>query len=324
MDPSSSPLTATPAARAALKEALACVVLGTIIATAVYGITILQAYIYFRHNSASSRTRSFVALLFALDTTTMILTLYGFYDDFVIHFDDVSSFLKIPGTLAAENLLTVLIGMLTQCFFAHRIWGLSKGNVLLVSGIVILSLCSLAPGLVITAHLWTNTYIFSLGSLEIRILAGFANGLSVICDLVIAASLYVYLNSKRTGFRRTDSIIDRLMMYAVNRGLLTATCQACHMILTITLPGRLIYFPFSILDGKLYCNTLLATLNAQRDMRGDGTHIIEVGSRMLDQISAPTSGHGMHRHAPGQLSNASASMPSIATIKDFSRVGKAV
>ncbi|KAM5536913.1 hypothetical protein V8D89_009460 [Ganoderma adspersum] len=306
MDPSSSPLTATPAARAALKEALACVVLGTIIATAVYGITILQAYIYFRHNSASSRTRSFVALLFALDTTTMILTLYGFYDDFVIHFDDISSFLKIPGTLAAENLLTVLIGMLTQCFFAHRIWGLSKGNVLLVSGIVILSLCSLGKSIrEARRDMWMNTYIFSLGTLEIRILAGFANGLSVICDLMIAASLYIYLNSKRTGFRRTDSIIDRLMIYAVNRGLLTATCQACHMILTVALPGRLIYFPFSILDGKLYCNTLLATLNAQRDMRSDGTHIIEVGSHMLDQINTSTSGHGSHRNAPGQLSNVS-------------------
>ena len=69
----------------------------------------------------------------------------------------------------------------------------------------------------LTAHQrlprWMNTYIFSLGSLEIRILAGFANGLSVICDLVIAASLYIYLNSKRTGFRRYVYAIAFTLQY---------------------------------------------------------------------------------------------------------------
>ncbi|PIL35025.1 hypothetical protein GSI_02812 [Ganoderma sinense ZZ0214-1] len=322
MEQPSSPLALPPSALATIREALSCVVLGTIISTAVYGLTVLQAYIYFRHNNTSPRTRYFVAFLFALDTATIILTLYGFYDDFVTHFDDVLSFLKIPGTLALENLLTVLIGLLTQCFFAHRIWALSKGNVLLVSSIVILALCSFGPGVAISAHLWINTYIFSLGSLEVRMLAGFANGLSVICDLLIAAAMCMYLNTKRTGFRRTDSIIDRLMMYAINRGLLTATCQACHMILTIAFPGRLIYFPFALLDGKLYCNTLLATLNAQRAMRGDEPNIIEVGSHMLNPIDSSTAGHGSRRTLHGKLDSASASMPSIR--KDFSGAGKAM
>ncbi|PIL35019.1 hypothetical protein GSI_02806 [Ganoderma sinense ZZ0214-1] len=88
---------ASPAAVAALKEALACVVVGTLAATFVYGITVLQAYIYFKHSQVSLITRCFVAFLFALDTATIILTFVGFYDDFVTHFDDVGSFLKIPG-----------------------------------------------------------------------------------------------------------------------------------------------------------------------------------------------------------------------------------
>lgn len=44
--------------------------------------------------------------------------------------------------------------------------------------------------------------LYYLGSLETRVLAGFANGLSVVCDIVIAASLTYYLHYKRTGFRR--------------------------------------------------------------------------------------------------------------------------
>ena len=44
--------------------------------------------------------------------------------------------------------------------------------------------------------------IYYPGSLETRILAGFANGLSVVCDIVIAGSLTYYLHYKRTGFKR--------------------------------------------------------------------------------------------------------------------------
>ena len=35
-----------------------------------------------------------------------------------------------------------------------------------------------------------------------RIIAGIDNGMSVLCDVVIMASLCYYLHSRRTGFRR--------------------------------------------------------------------------------------------------------------------------
>ena len=47
-----------------------------------------------------------------------------------------------------------------------------------------------------------DTDIFSLGSTETRILVGFANGLSVLCDITIVGALCYYLSSKRTGFKR--------------------------------------------------------------------------------------------------------------------------
>lgn len=98
----------------------------------VYGITVLQAYNYLRHSSHDSvRTRWFVSGPLAsrttqlhtlvrtgrigvvssqsfhssvllttgcsgLDTVTMILTLYGFYGDFVTNYGDASAFLSIP------------------------------------------------------------------------------------------------------------------------------------------------------------------------------------------------------------------------------------
>lgn len=82
----------------------------------------------------------------------------------------------------------------------------------------------------------------SFSGLELQIVVGIANGLSVICDVVIVVALCYYLESKRTGLGRcalaiwsarwqvdaayilysTNWTIDRLMLYAVNRGALTA------------------------------------------------------------------------------------------------------
>ena len=49
---------------------------------------------------------------------------------------------------------------------------------------------------------YTDRDTFSFGTLMIRMLAGFANGLSAVCDMLITVALCYYLHSKRTGFRK--------------------------------------------------------------------------------------------------------------------------
>ena len=92
---------------------------------------------------------------------------------------------------------------------------------------------------------YTEPDLFSLSTPKMLWLVGFTSGLSALCDVVITIGLSYYLNSKRTGFKRyvlsmgrlsertrgrltsmflcrTNSIINRLIIYAVNRGTLTA------------------------------------------------------------------------------------------------------
>ncbi|KAM5536908.1 hypothetical protein V8D89_009455 [Ganoderma adspersum] len=264
---SSVHLSLPPSSVSRIKEALACLVIGAIVATAVYGITVLQTYIYFGNSGRDSiRLKAFVALLFILDTVSLVLTVEIMYGYVVTDFGNPLLLLKADRAIVWENGLTVIIATLMQCYFAHRIWDLSKGSIVLTGSVIVLSLCSCGPGIAISVDLYMHSDSLFVSSLETRILSGFANGFSVICDLLIAMSLSYYLRSKRTGFKRTDSIINRLIIYAVNRGALTAMCQAGHMIAIVALPGRFIFFPFAVLDGRMYCNTLLATLNAQRSI----------------------------------------------------------
>ncbi|KAI1782098.1 hypothetical protein LXA43DRAFT_1069331 [Ganoderma leucocontextum] len=167
----------------------------------VYGVTMLQAYIYVRNSGRDSvRMRSF---------------------DVVTDFGDPSLLLHMPLTLA------VLIRALTQWYVpvlesfssdshtrlasSHTVFGLvslSKRNATLVSSICAASINESQEHDFADSHCfrsrdgYTDNDTFSFGSLKIRMLAGFANGLSAICDILITISLCYYLHSKRTGFKR--------------------------------------------------------------------------------------------------------------------------
>ncbi|KAI1789960.1 hypothetical protein LXA43DRAFT_1018703 [Ganoderma leucocontextum] len=237
--------------------------------------------------------KSFVALLFILDTISLILAVHACYEYVVTDFGEPLLLLNIPRSFALENAITAVVRVLTQCFLAHRVWALSNGNMALVSSIVILAFGSFAPGIVMSVRLYTDRYIFSLGSTETRILAGVVDGLSVICDVAIVAALCYYLHSKRTGFKRTNSMIDRLIIYAVNRGVLTTICQIGHMIAFLAFPGHFVFLVFALLGGKLYSNTFLATLNAQKFMKGEGdSDVVELDTQVLNHINASTTGNG--------------------------------
>ncbi|PIL35044.1 hypothetical protein GSI_02831 [Ganoderma sinense ZZ0214-1] len=120
---------------------------------------------------------------------------------------------------------------------------------------------------------YTDPDFSSLAFPEMRLLIGLANGLSVPCDVAITAGLSYYLNSRRTGFKRV--------------------CQAGLAIVFIAFPGHLFHLPFDLLIGKLYCNTLLATLNAQKVIRMDGENVMEANTLILNlgRVNMPTMCH---------------------------------
>ena len=57
---------------------------------------------------------------------------------------------------------------------------------------------------------YTDPYILSVATVEMRVLTGINNGMNMICDSIIMASLCYYLNFKRTGFRRYASALNYL------------------------------------------------------------------------------------------------------------------
>ncbi|PIL28672.1 hypothetical protein GSI_08716 [Ganoderma sinense ZZ0214-1] len=280
----------TPAEQLArVKEALGCIIVGLILSSILYGITVLQTYIYYRENSkdlvrvkvlvsvacalpSSRAAYEFyiavqVAVVFFLDTAASASITAGAFIFFVNDFGRQATLVNTPPSLALETGANALIATLTQFFFAYRLYIVSRKNRGLVSVIIVLAVLSLGPAAWTAAFFLGASSLFNLGLPKVRAIASLATGLPAICDILIAWGLCYYLHTSRSGFKKSDTVIDRLMLYTIECGALTALCQTCIMVTFAALPGRIIFIPFQLVVGKLYCNALLASLNVRWRIR---------------------------------------------------------
>jgi len=93
---------------------------------------------------------------------------------------------------------------------------------------------------------------------------------AVLSDVCITAALCVLLYGRRGIFRRTHAIIDTLIVYAINRCLLTSAVAIIEVIVFSTSPNSLWFIAIDFVIGKLYANSFLASLNSRKTIRGRG------------------------------------------------------
>ncbi|KAI0356763.1 hypothetical protein OH77DRAFT_1519727 [Trametes cingulata] len=245
-----------------LHEALACQAIGLTIATTMYGITILQMYFYYRwYQNDRLWVKLLVALMCILDTLSTILMAHADYIYTVTDFADPFKLINLVWSFSATEILTVTTAAVVQFYFGHRLWALSRGNFLLVGSILFLSFVGLVLGVVGTALVITigHNSVFYIGTRNIRVMSAVSDVCMAVSDFLITGGLCWYLRTGRSGRKGFDSVIDKLMIYAINRGALTGIWQLLHLVTSYSMPGRFIFLPFTMIECKLYVNVLLAT-----------------------------------------------------------------
>ncbi|KAJ7093830.1 hypothetical protein B0H15DRAFT_1020536 [Mycena belliarum] len=276
---SMSPAGATPvpdpqvvaAAIATAKEVFATSFIGFAVATTAYGIGVLQCYLYFRSYPKDSIYLKFtVGTLWILDTLSTIMVAHSLYTYFVLNFGDLAADALIPWSFALENGLLTLVTIIAQCFYAWQIWTVSM-NIFVTGGILALAFACLGLGLWITVHLFRFPAGATLATHKFQSISGPVQGTAAACDITITVALIFYLRSKRrAGIRTTEHMIDTLILYAVCRGILTAITQIMFLVLNVGFPTRTFWQPFHQVVGKLYVNSIVASLNVRKVVRGKG------------------------------------------------------
>lgn len=240
--------------------------IGAMLAAVLWGTSCVQAYAYYlRCAEDGIYFKLLVTVVFVLDTAHQALISHSIYYYVISHYANPAALLSIPTSLIIQVEINDITAFLVQCFFIWRIWRLSHKNYL-ISGIVLLS--------AISCLVFTSLYVhraFELTSFaevpKIQELSALINITATVTDVLIAVVMIWLLQSSKSGLDRTNDIINRLLLFVINTGLLTSICSVAALVSVLAAPQNLIYTVFFFPLGRLYTNSLLATLNARGTMR---------------------------------------------------------
>ncbi|KAJ7242375.1 hypothetical protein B0H12DRAFT_1132495 [Mycena haematopus] len=257
---------------AVIKQLFATSFIGFAVATTLTGITVLQTYLYFRNYPSDHwGLKSTVALLFVLDILCTIFVGHSLYTYFVLNFGlSPTVDLIIPWSFSTEKFLVTLITFVAQLFYTRTIWKIS-GSGIVTGSVGILTVVTFALGIVTTVHLYQTPLATSISARSFQILSGMVQGFAAFNDVLITVCLCAWLYRKKQGAGGweagqtfgTSKVIDTLILYAVSRGVLTAITQFLFLTLNLSLPHATYWMPFHQAVGKLYVNSVLATLNVR-------------------------------------------------------------
>ncbi|KAL0954237.1 hypothetical protein HGRIS_005365 [Hohenbuehelia grisea] len=78
-----------------------------------------------------------------------------------------------------------------------------------------------------------------------------------------AFSLSLVARKQKTGFTQTDHVIDRIIRFTVQTGVLQAICAILNLVLFVGIPNDGTHFIFNFILSKLFTNSLLSSLNSR-------------------------------------------------------------
>ncbi|KAJ8080699.1 hypothetical protein PM082_017533 [Marasmius tenuissimus] len=239
--------------------------IGLVVSAVLYGITILQTYLYYRNYPRDPRYLKILVLLVWLwDTLHLALCTTAVYWYLISNFNNVPALKQLTWSMELQTDCNGIVGLLVQCFFAKRVWSMSQ-NIFLVSIIVFLATIHFALGIVFTVYSFRFSTVDGFAKLIWVTSAGI--GSAAAADVLIAASLCYYLSKSRTGFKRTDSLIHTLIIYSLTTGLMTSLIDVVIIISFATMPQNYVWLAFFWIVGRCYVNSFLAALNSRESLR---------------------------------------------------------
>jgi hypothetical protein len=231
------------------------IVLAVVFNGAVYGTCIIQWYNYY---TAGYRdpwyTRLLVAWIFFLDTFHTCAATYMLWEFVVPNFGKPEIFVHLPWPFPTTPIFICLASVPVQIFLAYRIKGLSHSWLLFVviaSFALAQGACGFAGGVLATIN--PNPSHFS----ALLPLANCWISLAVFVDVSITVSLFYFLRRSKTGFKRTDNVIERLIRTAIETCSIGAIFCIIDVIVFTTRINTNLHFFFALPQGRIYTNTLM-------------------------------------------------------------------
>ncbi|KAJ7841858.1 hypothetical protein B0H13DRAFT_2365519 [Mycena leptocephala] len=185
-------------------------------------------------------------------------------------------FINTPWTMVAIPIQCGIVASMVQIFFARlvfvssplefrtiestrRIWLLGKGRIMrcITVLVVTLSLIQCASALALTLPLLHATFILTATVLSAQQQRSGAVG-------EVQMAYFEFSKSKTDFLAATNTLLDRLIMRTIQRGVITAAVAALHIVMVLKYPNIFLDLPPVYTVGKLYANIVFANLNGRK------------------------------------------------------------
>ncbi|TFK22883.1 hypothetical protein FA15DRAFT_757674 [Coprinopsis marcescibilis] len=285
----------------------------TAVTTLLYGVAIFMVAQYFFRHSRNDPTwiKVVAASLGVLATLQTIFANHQIYDYFVTNNNDTDARKLIPFSMPAKTACVFLTAFLSQIFYASRIWKLGRlvenHFRFLVVPIVALAILQLGGGMVqVVVMDMSKSYPVMFERVSLNTGSMYINGAATAaCDILITIALVMILRSTNVNAtRRTKTLLEKLVIYAINRGIVTSVFALLSIFLYNFTSGTFYFLIPFVSNTHVYIISVISMLTAREGLREDMDRSFHVSDLIMNTFTQKTENSGVTRTSTDVLDSA--------------------
>jgi hypothetical protein len=249
-----------------------CQMVAYMVNAVLYGAAMLLSAQYLAQSRKDTKfTRLVVVTLTILATLQMVILSHQIYEDFVVRFGNMQALDEIIFSTPTQFLIIYVMAFVAQFFWITRVWIMTKNSVYLTAPVGLLALIAISAGITKTVLVVRVKRFSHLHTPAILAARSVQSATTAVCDVVITALLCYALHGSRAADNATDSVIDKMIVYAVERGAATSICALLNLIFFAAIPDTFIFMIPLIPSSQLYLISVISLLANQKSLRSEIT-----------------------------------------------------
>ncbi|KAI0374514.1 hypothetical protein BV20DRAFT_1049300 [Pilatotrama ljubarskyi] len=245
---------------------------GSFLTTLVVGVLLQQTFRYFRlYPNDPLYMKLWVVLAVVLQLLSNAMMMHVSYYYLVTYYLDPAVLTRGAIWTSSGSALIASVNILVaESFFARRVYMIGRQYriVVLSAMIMIMAACGFYVARA-TSGLTANN-IANAANTGIW-LAPVATSLLVAGDLQLTSVLvYVLHQSGKTGIRRTSSMVDLLIAYAISTGSLICVLNVVTLVLAFVFNRNVVFTASTFVCGAVYNLSFVVALNTRQLVRSRG------------------------------------------------------
>ncbi|KAJ7779814.1 hypothetical protein B0H16DRAFT_726359 [Mycena metata] len=233
---------------------------------ALFAVLTVQLYLYYQaFPNDMVFTKVLVYTVYCINLTQVIFVTIDAFDTFGYRFGDPSALSTAFKWLwLVAPIFGGIVACIVQSFYAFRLYRLSGSRIVpSIIAFAALSICAIGifdgiAGQRLPNHHHGANVSTTLAVITMLFLVGTA-----LIDMTIAGCMTYYLTKNDAGFRRTHTLVTKLIRLSIETGLITAVAAVLIVVLFLGIPGKVYYVVPGSSMSNIYANTLLAVLNSR-------------------------------------------------------------